>query len=139
MMHLIKARRFKFPFLMLGCFFLLACALNHDSTSTAAHRLPDDKIEFDRSKISPEGLIGPPDGLRSVRYEFCIPASKQALAEVQAIAPEIRCHLSVHGRIGCSRDQYLCLGDTHNPGWQDILRSLANLDYVQKIIESFGE
>lgn len=100
---------------------------------------PTRKIEFDLSQISPEGLIGPPDGLRSLRYEFCIPADDQMLAEVRAIAPEIQCYRASRGRIGCSREHYLCINETHHPNWQATLRAIAGLDNVTRIIESLGE
>ncbi|WP_416669824.1 hypothetical protein [Egbenema bharatensis] len=104
-----------------------------------AQSLPNEKIEFDWSNISPAGLIGSPDSLRSVRYEFCIPLTQAALAEVQAIDPNLQCYQTSPGRIGCSCEQYLCIGDTHHPRWRDILYAIAELDYVQRIVESFGE
>ena len=97
-----------------------------------------DKINFDISLISPDGLIGSSDNLRSVSYEFCIPKNPQSLAEVQKIAPEISFSQS-KGRIGCTENQYLCIGDTHNPNWLEILKALSHLDYIQKIERFFGE
>ncbi|MCK5191008.1 MAG: hypothetical protein KAR12_13230, partial [Methylococcales bacterium] len=35
-----------------------------------------DKIEFDITKLNQQGLYGPADGLRSLSYEFCIPAEE---------------------------------------------------------------
>lgn len=107
--------------------------------STFAQGSPTDKIEFDLSRISSEGLIGSANSLRSLRYEFCIPANAQSLAEVRAIAPEIQCYQSSRGRIGCSKEQYLCINETHQPNWQTILLSIAELSYVERIVESFGE
>ena len=98
-----------------------------------------EKIAFDLSQISPEGLIGPTDGLRSVRYEFCIPANESNRAEVQAIDPTLEVYSNSKGRIGCSRQQYLCIGETHQPHWREKLEAIAKLQYVTKIVESFGE
>lgn len=100
---------------------------------------PFDKINFDLSVISEEGLIGPPDGLRSLSYEFCLPKNEQYLAEVQAIAPRIQVYPNSRGRIGCNSGQYLCIGDTHEPGWREILLQLADLEYIEKINQSFAE
>ena len=38
--------------------------------------------------------------------------------------------------IGCRRDEYLCMGETHDRDWQKILNGLAALPYVEKIIPS---
>lgn len=97
------------------------------------------KITFDSSKLSPAGLVGPPDGLRSLSYEFCIPAGQPYLEEVQAIDPAVQFYPHSRGRIGCHREQILCIGNTHNPQWQAILFAIAELPYVERIDEFFGE
>jgi hypothetical protein len=35
------------------------------------------KIDVDLANVNSEGLRGPPDGLRAVHYEFCIPAGEE--------------------------------------------------------------
>jgi hypothetical protein len=97
------------------------------------------KISFDISQISPEGLIGQPDALRAVSYEFCIPANPIALATIQAIDTQIKYYFPSPGRIGCQKAQYLCIGHTHNPKWPEILFSIARLEYVERIIQFDGE
>ncbi|QKD84567.1 hypothetical protein HPC62_22395 [Thermoleptolyngbya sichuanensis A183] len=121
------------------------------------------KISFDLSQVSPEGLVGPADGGRSLRYEFCIPRSAkhqaevQALnvnraachiaqrsgakhqAEVQALNPAIEFYPHSPGRIRCSAAQILCMGETHSPNWRETLLNLAQLDYVERIDEFYGE
>lgn len=47
------------------------------------------KITFDLSALSSDGLTGSPDGLRSQRYEFCIPQGDRYRAEVRQINSEI--------------------------------------------------
>ncbi len=98
-----------------------------------------DKINFDISRISPDGLIGPPDGLRSVSYEFCIPAINDAVKTIKMIDSQIDIYRQSPGRIGCRKNQYLCIAHTHNKQWKDILFSIARLDYVEKIEEFLGE
>lgn len=100
---------------------------------------PLSKITFDLAQISPEGLVGPPDGWRSLRYEFCIPRSTDHQAEVQAINPAIEFYPNSPGRIGCSATQILCIGETHSPNWREMLLNLARLDYVERIDELYGE
>ncbi|MGC8712936.1 MAG: hypothetical protein ACP5RH_11140 [Leptodesmis sp.] len=118
---------------------LLACKLSNQNTSRVA--VSDsvlNKITFDLSQISPDGLIGPPDGQRSLSYEFCIPATENHLNEVRSINPAIQISRSP-GRTGCTQNQYLCIGETHTPQWREVLIAIAKLDYVQRIDQFFGE
>lgn len=96
------------------------------------------KITFDISRISSEGLLGPPDGLRSLSYEFCIPANERSLTEIRSIDSTLQYSRSP-GRIRCKSDQYLVIGETHKPNWREILTRLTALNYVQRIDEFFGE
>ena len=97
-----------------------------------------DKITFDLSAISPEGLIGNQQSLRSVGYEFCIPAQANTVKAVKAIDPTVQFSRS-RGRIGCQSNQYLCIGETHQPDWKTVLLKLADLDYVKRIDQFWGE
>jgi hypothetical protein len=96
------------------------------------------KITFDLEHISPEGLIGKGDGLRSQSYEFCIPDRAPNIAEVKAIDPSLKLYRS-RGRIGCRNDQWVAIGDTHQPHWKQILFNLACLDYIERIDPFWGE
>lgn len=98
-----------------------------------------DKLSFDLLQISPEGLVGPADGGRSLRYEFCIPRSAEHQAEVRAINPAIEFYPHSPGRIRCSAAQILCMGETHSPSCRETLLKLAQLDYVERIDEFYGE
>lgn len=98
------------------------------------------KITFDISTTSGERSIdSPPDRLRAVNYEFCVPKESKFVAEVKAIDSSIMFHGSSRGRIGCSENQYLCIGTIQSPQWKEILLSLARLDYVERIDQFFGE
>lgn len=97
------------------------------------------KITFDLSGLSAAGLIGPETGRRSISYEFCIPATAAHLTEVTTIDPSVQHFSGSRGRIGCTRDQYLCIGDTNQPNWHEILLTLASLDYIERIDQFFGE
>jgi hypothetical protein len=97
------------------------------------------KIRFDLSVFDQSGLYGPPDGLRAAAYEFCIPASEYAAGVVKAVDPTIQIYPASPGRIGCGSDQLLCIGSTHQPEFRDVLRRLAELDFVRRIELSFAE
>jgi hypothetical protein len=91
------------------------------------------KIHLDLSKFNDDGLYGPPDGLRAAMYEFCIPARPDLAAEVASIDPTVQIYASSPGRIGCASDEYLCIGSTGQPGFREVLASLAQLEYVSRI------
>ena len=109
-----------------------ACSTTGDRatspTPTAAR-----KIKFRLDDIRPDGLRGPPAGLVSVAYEFCAPNREDVLHELKQIDPALRFHRGSPGRIGCSKTQTLCIGETHQPRWREILHSLASLDYISEI------
>lgn len=97
------------------------------------------KITFDISQISTDGLIGSSGAKRYLSYEFCIPANKQAVEAIQTIDPTINIYRQSSGRIGCQDSQYLCIGETDNKQWKQILLSIAQLDYVERIDQFWGE
>lgn len=97
---------------------------------------PIDKIDFSLGEIDAEGLMGSGSGKRSRAYEFCIPAPKKAV--VENIDPSVRFSNSP-GRIKCSAEELLCIGETHQPRWQAKLFSLARLPYVKRIAPHWGE
>ncbi len=109
------------------------------STENRPEVNPRSKITFDLEKLNADGLQGPPGGLRALHYEFCIPADPTLETQVKAIDPTIVIHAGSKGRIGCSRDEYLCLGHTHQPQFKAVLLKLAALPYVKQIRECFFE
>lgn len=115
---------------------LLSCAGGRNGTEDAAALA---KVHLDLAAINADGLTGPADGLRAVSYEFCIPATEAAVAEVTAIDRTVEVQRGARGRIGCSAEQYLCVGSTHQPGCRDVLLRLARLDYVAAIEPWSGE
>jgi len=97
------------------------------------------KVKFRIDDIGPDGLRGPPDGLVSVAYEFCVPADERVYRELLRIGPELAIDPSAPGRVGCTATQALVIGDTGQPGWRDTLQALSGLDYVAEIRECFFE
>lgn len=91
------------------------------------------KIGFDLTRFRGEGLFGPRDGARTLDYEFCVPEREDLLAEVKRIDPSLRAMPGVRGRAGCGDGFVLCVGNTGQPGFRQILLRLAKLDYVERI------
>jgi hypothetical protein len=96
-------------------------------------------IRFDVSGISGDGLVGPPDGRVAVDYEFCIPDLPDLRLDVKSIDPSIRFMDGSRGRVGCGPEQVLCVGSTHQPGWQGILLQLSQRSYITRIARCFWE
>ena len=125
--------------------FLVACLavpLGGCSTSPPAPELTraqQEKIAVDLSTVNDRGLRGPRDGQRTVSYEFCIPAGERYAAEVQRIDPTLETMRGSRGRVGCTKEQTLCVGNTGQKGYRDVLARLAKLDYVHRIVESTFE
>ncbi|MGL5033255.1 MAG: hypothetical protein ACRC6M_05580, partial [Microcystaceae cyanobacterium] len=88
------------------CLFLPILPVLAENCTDSNASLSSPKITFDLSPISEAGLIGEKNGLRAVSYEFCIPATSEALTEIQSIDLTIQYSQS-RGRIGCHKDQYL--------------------------------
>jgi hypothetical protein len=121
---------------------LLALALSACGTTPADPALTPaqrDKIALDLSVLDDRGLRGPPNGLRSMSYEFCIPANERYAAEVQRIDPTLELMRGSRGRIGCTKNQYLCVGQTGQRNHRQVLQRLAALDYTSRIVESTFE
>jgi hypothetical protein len=92
-----------------------------------------DKITFDLNQFDDDGLYGPPDGKRSLDYEFCIPQGDTYAEEVQAIDPTVNFYPMSPGRIGCTEQQTLAIGNTHQENFRLVLLELTNLDYIERI------
>lgn len=99
----------------------------------------ESKIRFDLERLNPEGLQGPPGGLRALHYEYCIPHRNNAIDVVTAIDPTLTIQQGSPGRIGCSEEELLCLGHTNQPGYRAVLEQLASLPTVREIREAFFE
>jgi len=84
-------------------------------------------------------LRGPADGKAAVAYELAIPDTATHRAEVAAIDPTVRFMPGSRGRIGAGEGQCLCIGSTHQGGYQEVLRRLADLPYVERIVECHFE
>ena len=98
-----------------------------------------EKIKFSTDDIRSDGLRGPPDGLVAVSYELCVPDSDNVRQYVQTIDPTLQVYAGSPGRSACTTDQVLAIGNTHQPGWREVLQALSSLAYVSEIQECFFE
>lgn len=97
------------------------------------------KIRFDLGRLDRDGLQGPPDGLRALHYEYCIPDCPEAIREVGDTDPTLQIQRGSPGRAGCREDELLCLGHTHQPDYKAVLQRLADLPFIVEIREAFFE
>ena len=88
--------------------------------------------------VNDKGLYGPPNGLVSLSYEFCIPREQKYIDEIKSIDTTVQISKS-SGRIGCSKDQYLCLGHTAQENYLQVLEGLARKEYIHRIEEAWFE
>ncbi len=100
---------------------------------------PGSKITFNLEHLDENGLYGPPDGRRALHYEFCIPADPELEAQVRRLDPSCQLFKNSPGRIGCTEEEYLCLGNTHQADFKTVLLNLAQLPYVKRIDQAFFE
>ena len=94
----------------------------------------DRKIELDLSGLNAAGLHGPPDGLRSLEYEFSIPDTPELRARVREIDPTARFHPGSRGRVGAGPGECLCIGSTHQPEWRNVLNRLSAMPEIRRVI-----
>ena len=99
----------------------------------------ESKIRIDLSRLGANGLQGPPDGLRALHYEYCIPGRLEAIQAVTAIDRTLQIQRDSPGRVGCGADELLCLGHTHQPDHRAVLQRLAALPFIVEIREAFFE
>ena len=97
------------------------------------------RVELNLAQVDDSGLRGPSDGKVAVAYEFVIPNTEDCRAEVAAIDPTVQFLPGSRGRIGAGIGQCLCIGSTHQDDYREVLRRLASLPYVDRIVECHFE
>jgi len=105
----MRGRRLAGCFL-LTCFFASSVSASVSGEGGADGATGKSGIRFDLDRVNADGLQGPPDGLRALHYEYCIPDRTEAIREVTAIDPTLRIQRGSPGRVGCVADELLCLG-----------------------------
>lgn len=97
------------------------------------------KIAIDLSRLDADGLVGPPNGKRSLHYEFCIPGDDATIAEVRAIDSSLEITKGARGRVGCGPTEALAIGSTHQKNHLQVLEQLALKPYIKVIREAVFE
>lgn len=97
------------------------------------------KIEINLSQLDDTGLRGPVTGKVTVSYEFCIPNTAECKAEVKAIDKTVQFMPGSRGRIRAGKNECLCIGSTHQKNYRSVLKRLAELSYIKRIIECHFE
>jgi len=110
-----------------------------DSRPTTMPADPMRKVELDLSRLDKNGLRGPADGKVAVAYEFKIPNTPECKRQVRAIDRTVQFMPGSRGRIDTGRGECLCIGSTHQKNFRHVLRRLAALPYVERIIECHFE
>jgi hypothetical protein len=101
------------------------------------YKIAQAKTNFDIQKLDKNGLLKKRG--TSLAYEFCIPNNESTIAEIKKIDSSISVYISSKGRIGCSKEEVLCIGETQNKDFKKIFISLSKLKYVKNINESLFE
>ncbi len=130
-------------------FLLLSLLMSLSASHQQSESGNMNKVKFDLSVINDHGLVGPSSGLRSMSYEFCIPLSDDASAQVLNIDSTIQIYQSGRGRVKCPPDMQLCIAETYNedkteklngiPHWKVVLSRLSDLEFVDSFVASYGE
>lgn len=119
------------PWLQLMLLSMLACTAPATALDDSAGLA---KIGFDLDQLDENGLYGPADGKRSLDYEFCLPRHDAAAVEaVRRIDPSLSLYPSSRGRVGCTADQVLAIGNTHQLNGREVLLELASRQDIERI------
>lgn len=121
--------------------YLLTLVFSFLHVSCANQKIlhPSPKIGFDINAIDKDGLIGPPDGKVALSYEFCIPADNKYISEIRQIDASVRVHKKSKGRVGCSKMEWLCIGNTKQEYPRSKIQRLAELTYIKRIQRTYFE
>jgi hypothetical protein len=99
-----------------------------------------EKIGFNLEEIDANGMITlPKEGKTFLNYEFCIPRENQYLKEIQGINQNIKCHRGPRGRIGCTDEEYLCVGSANLKNFKNTLCNLSRRTFIKHIDRAFYE
>lgn len=84
-------------------------------------------------RLDATGLLGPPDGLRALDYEYCIASPQAFRDQVAQIDSTARFHEGSPGRIGCRTGEIRVSGNSHQPGFRAVIERLGALPYAVRI------
>ena len=136
-MNKIRIFLLRYLNLLLIILHVTFCSTQNQTTISEEEALK--KISFDLNSLNEDGLYGEPAGLVSLDYKFCIPMNDDNKNEVMKIDTTINFHNGTGMKDGCSKDEYLCIGNTRQKDFKQVLINLASLGYVEKIKQMFWE
>lgn len=91
-------------------------------------------VAFDLDDLDPEGRYTPSDGKpRHLTYEFCIPIRDDVMADVSATDATALCTEVSPGTGGCGKGEMLCVGNTRQSEFREVLHRLAAKPYIDEI------
>lgn len=125
-----------FKIIPLAIILLLTACTSQKNNFTNKDEQAEQKIIFDLNILNEQGLYGPPDGLRILDYKFCIPKNEKYKIEIASIDSTIKFYDGT-GFNNCSKEEILCIGNTHQKNFRQVLIKLASLNYI-KIIEQMN-
>ena len=92
------------------------------------------KIDFSVNALNDEGLMGQRNGgLVSVDYQFCFVKGEENERAILDLDPSITINNNPGSAARCRSEEALAQGNTKQPNHKQILFSLSNLNYVNKI------
>jgi len=97
------------------------------------------KLSFDIQRLDSDGLQGKEGAKRSLSYEYCVSDILELRTKISAIDPSAQFMKGSPGRSGCSANEVLVLGSTHQKNFAEILTTLSELEEVKTIHESHFE
>lgn len=97
------------------------------------------KLSFDIQHLDSDGLKGKKGAKRSLSYEYCILDTPKLRTTITSIDPSSKFIKGSPGRSGCSANEVLVLGDTHQKNFAEILNALSQLKEIKMIRETHFE
>lgn len=97
------------------------------------------KLSFDIQHLDSDGLQGKEGAKRSLSYEYCVTDTPKLRTKISGIDPSSKFIKGSPGRSGCSADEVLVLGDTHQKNFAEILTKLSSFDEIKIIREAHFE
>lgn len=129
----ISGRRWLAVWLLAGMAALLAACFGGGDSSPVPYQ-SGAPIAFDLDDLDEEGRYEPAEGKpRHLPYEFCIPAREDAMADVAATDSSAICTEVAPGTAGCGEGEMLCVGNTRQAGFREVLQRLAAKPYIREI------
>lgn len=98
---------------------------------------PQGKVKIDKASL--HRLEQSKETPMTLAYEFCIPDSKEKLKQVRAIDTSVVVMVGSKGRVGCSKSEWLCIGNLERKTYKRVLDKIAALSFVKVIKECVYE